>query len=80
EGEAASFIVSGQGKHVLPFATSQDHIRAYNGDQGPNTGVMGAYSQAQVVTDESPHRIMNEGINPRVATRATEGPHDKAVL
>ena len=73
EGEEASFIVMVDGKNVLPFATSQDHKRAYNGDQGPNTGGMGAYSPAPVVTDEIHQRIMNEVINPTVEGMAKEG-------
>ncbi|WP_105188424.1 phosphoribosylamine--glycine ligase [Pseudoalteromonas sp. T1lg48] len=73
EGEEASFIVMVDGKNVLPFATSQDHKRAYNGDQGPNTGGMGAYSPAPVVTAEIHERIMNEVINPTVAGMAAEG-------
>ncbi|WP_105253952.1 phosphoribosylamine--glycine ligase [Pseudoalteromonas sp. T1lg75] len=73
EGEEASFIVMVDGKNVLPFATSQDHKRAYNGDQGPNTGGMGAYSPAPVVTAEIHDRIMNEVINPTVAGMAAEG-------
>ena len=73
EGEEASFIVMVDGKNVLPFATSQDHKRAYNGDQGPNTGGMGAYSPAPVVTDEIHQRIMNEVIYPTVEGMASEG-------
>ncbi|MCF2857309.1 phosphoribosylamine--glycine ligase [Pseudoalteromonas sp. SMS1] len=73
EGEEASFIVMVDGKHVLPFATSQDHKRAYNGDQGPNTGGMGAYSPAPVVTQEIHNRIMDEVINPTVEGMAAEG-------
>ncbi|MEO2267198.1 phosphoribosylamine--glycine ligase [Pseudoalteromonas pernae] len=73
EGEEASFIVMVDGKNVLPFATSQDHKRAYNGDQGPNTGGMGAYSPAPVVTPDIHERIMNEVINPTVAGMAAEG-------
>ncbi len=52
DGEEASFIVMVDGEHVLPMATSQDHKRVGNGDTGPNTGGMGAYSPAPVVTDE----------------------------
>ncbi|GHF00360.1 phosphoribosylamine--glycine ligase [Thalassotalea profundi] len=66
DGEEASFIVMVDGKNVLPFATSQDHKRAYNGDKGPNTGGMGAYSPAPVVTPEIHERIMNEVIYPTV--------------
>ena len=60
-------------KTYCHFATSQDHKRAYNGDQGPNTGGMGAYSPAPVVTDEIHQRIMNEVINPTVEGMAKEG-------
>ena len=52
EGEEASFIVMVDGKNVLPLASSQDHKRIFDGDQGPNTGGMGAYSPAPVVTPE----------------------------
>ncbi|QOL26156.1 phosphoribosylamine--glycine ligase [Thalassotalea sp. LPB0316] len=72
EGEEASFIVMVDGKNVLPFATSQDHKRAYNQDQGPNTGGMGAYSPAPVVTAEIHQRIMNEVIMPTVNGMASE--------
>ncbi|MEJ6474351.1 phosphoribosylamine--glycine ligase [Pseudoalteromonas piscicida] len=73
EGEEASFIVMVDGKNVLPFATSQDHKRAYDGDKGPNTGGMGAYSPAPVVTQEIHNRIMDEVINPTVEGMAKEG-------
>lgn len=73
EGEEASFIVMVDGKNVLPFATSQDHKRAYDGDQGPNTGGMGAYSPAPVVTPEIHQRAMNEVIMPTVEGMASEG-------
>uniref|UniRef100_UPI0003B73644 phosphoribosylamine--glycine ligase n=1 Tax=Pseudoalteromonas ruthenica TaxID=151081 RepID=UPI0003B73644 len=73
EGEEASFIVMVDGKNVLPFATSQDHKRAYDGDKGPNTGGMGAYSPAPVVSEEIHNRIMDEVINPTVAGMAAEG-------
>ena len=72
DGEEASFIVMVDGKNVLPFATSQDHKRAYNGDKGPNTGGMGAYSPAPVVTQEIHDRIMNEVIYPTVEGMAKE--------
>lgn len=58
DGEEASFIVMVDGEHVLPMATSQDHKRVGNGDTGPNTGGMGAYSPAPVVTDEVHQRTM----------------------
>lgn len=73
EGEEASFIVMVDGKNVLPFATSQDHKRAYNEDKGPNTGGMGAYSPAPVVTKEIHQRAMNEVIMPTVEGMAKEG-------
>lgn len=72
-GEEASFIVMVDGKNVLPMATSQDHKRAYNGDEGPNTGGMGAYSPAPVVSPEIHDRIMNEVIYPTVEGMAKEG-------
>lgn len=72
EGEEASFIVMVDGKNILPFATSQDHKRAYNEDKGPNTGGMGAYSPAPVVTPEIHDRVMNEVIIPTVEGMAKE--------
>ncbi len=72
EGEEASFIVMVDGKNVLPMATSQDHKRALNGDLGPNTGGMGAYSPAPVVTPEIHDRIMAEVIMPTVEGMANE--------
>ncbi|MGB1263876.1 MAG: phosphoribosylamine--glycine ligase [Cognaticolwellia sp.] len=72
-GEEASFIVMVDGKNVVAFATSQDHKRAYNGDKGPNTGGMGAYSPAPVVTAEIHQRAMNEVIMPTVEGMAREG-------
>ena len=65
-GEEASFICMVDGNHVLPLATSQDHKARDDGDTGPNTGGMGAYSPAPVVTDEMHSRIMNEVILPTV--------------
>ncbi|MDM7862218.1 phosphoribosylamine--glycine ligase [Alteromonas sp. ASW11-36] len=73
DGEEASFIVMVDGENVLPFATSQDHKRVGNGDTGPNTGGMGAYSPAPVVTPDIHARIMNEVINPTVAGMRAEG-------
>jgi len=73
EGEEASFIVMVDGKNVLAFATSQDHKRAFNNDEGPNTGGMGAYSPAPVVTPEIHERVMNEVIMPTVEGMANEG-------
>ncbi len=73
QGEEASFIVMCDGAHVLPLATSQDHKRLLDGDQGPNTGGMGAYSPAPVVTPEIHARIMREIILPTVAGMAMDG-------
>lgn len=73
EGEEASFIVMADGEHILPMATSQDHKRAGNGDTGPNTGGMGAYSPAPVVTPAVYQRIMQEVIEPTVRGMASEG-------
>ncbi|MET0103766.1 MAG: phosphoribosylamine--glycine ligase [Sedimenticola sp.] len=73
DGEEASFIVMADGKNVLPMATSQDHKRAGNGDTGLNTGGMGAYSPAPVVSEEIYQRIMDEVIMPTVNGMAAEG-------
>jgi len=73
EGEEASFIVMVDGEHVLPMATSQDHKRVGDGDTGPNTGGMGAYSPAPVVTAAIHQRIMQEVIYPTVRGMAAEG-------
>ena len=73
EGEEASFIVIVDGKNVLPMATSQDHKRIGEGDTGPNTGGMGAYSPAPVVDAEVDARIMEQVILPTVAGMAAEG-------
>ena len=73
DGEEASFIVMVDGEHVLPMATSQDHKRAGDGDTGLNTGGMGAYSPAPVVTDDVYRRIMEEVILPTVRGMAAEG-------
>lgn len=72
-GEEASFIVMVDGEHVLPLATSQDHKRLLDGDQGPNTGGMGAYSPAPIITPELHARIMREIIQPTVAGLRAEG-------
>ena len=73
EGEEASFIVMCDGKNVLPLATSQDHKRLRTGDEGPNTGGMGAYSPAPVVTPTLHARIMREIIQPTVNGMAADG-------
>ena len=75
EGEEASFIVTVDGEHVLPLATSQDHKARDDGDKGPNTGGMGAYSPAGVVTPELHERIMQEVILPTVRGMAADGRH-----
>jgi phosphoribosylamine---glycine ligase len=73
EGEEASFIVMSDGRHVLPMATSQDHKRLRDADQGPNTGGMGAYSPAPVVTSAVHERVMREVIHPTIAGLAADG-------
>ncbi|MGO1767935.1 MAG: phosphoribosylamine--glycine ligase, partial [Advenella sp.] len=73
EGEEASFIVMCDGKHVLPMASSQDHKRQLDGDKGPNTGGMGAYSPAPVVSQVLHDRIMNEVIWPTIHGMASDG-------
>lgn len=73
EGEEASFIVMVDGENVLPMATSQDHKRVGDGDTGPNTGGMGAYSPAPVVTDAVHQRVLDEIIYPTVRGMAAEG-------
>jgi len=73
DGEEASFIVIADGRHALALATSQDHKRLRDGDVGPNTGGMGAYSPAPVVTPQLHARIMREVIQPAIAGMAEEG-------
>jgi phosphoribosylamine--glycine ligase len=73
EGEEASFIVMADGVHALPLATSQDHKRLQDGDRGPNTGGMGAYSPAPVVTPQLHARVMREIIQPAIAGMAKDG-------
>ena len=80
EGEEASFIVMVDGEHVLAMATSQDHKRVGDGDTGPNTGGMGAYSPAPVVTADVHQRIMDEVIYPTVRGMAAEGHRYKGFL
>lgn len=72
-GEEASFIVMADGRHALPMASSQDHKARDDGDRGPNTGGMGAYSPAPVVTPEIHARIMREVIEPTIAGMAADG-------
>jgi phosphoribosylamine---glycine ligase len=73
QGEEASFIVMSDGTHALPLATSQDHKRLRDGDQGPNTGGMGAYSPAPIVTPKIHARVMREIIQPAIQGMAQEG-------
>jgi len=79
-GEEASFIVMADGQHIVPFATSQDHKRRDDGDLGPNTGGMGAYSPAPVVTPEIDARIMREVIEPTIRGLAADGMPYKGFL
>ena len=72
-GEEASFIVMTDGRHIIPFATSQDHKRRDDGDHGPNTGGMGAYSPAPVVTPAVHDRVMREVIEPTIRGLAADG-------
>src|SRR5213079_2534439 len=72
-GEEASFIVMVDGRNVLPLASSQDHKRIFDGDRGPNTGGMGAYSPAPVVTPEVHAKIMREIVVPTVDGMAADG-------
>ena len=80
EGEEASFFALCDGTHVLPLATAQDHKRAGDGDTGPNTGGMGAYSPAPVMTPDLVKRTVAEIIVPTVAAMATRGTPFKGVL
>src|SRR5690606_26301291 len=73
EGEEASFIVMADGRHALALATSQDHKRLKDGDAGPNTGGMGAYSPAPVVTPEVHARVMREIIAPVLGGMIAQG-------
>lgn len=79
-GEEASFFVLVDGTTSLPLATAQDHKRAFDGDQGPNTGGMGAYSPAPVMTEDLVARTLSEIIEPTVATMARRGMPFKGVL
>jgi len=79
-GEEASILVLSDGKNVVPLASSQDHKRVFDNDQGPNTGGMGAYSPAPVVTEEMFKRIMDEIINPTIKGMFQEGCAYKGIL
>lgn len=80
EGEEASFFVLSDGVNALPLATAQDHKRALDGDEGPNTGGMGAYSPAPVMTQDLVDRVMAEIITPTIGTLAARGTPFKGVL
>jgi phosphoribosylamine--glycine ligase len=79
-GEEASFFALCDGEHALPLATAQDHKAAYDGDKGPNTGGMGAYSPAPVMTDALCRRVMDEIIDPTLRTLKAMGTPYKGVL
>ncbi|MGS4885315.1 phosphoribosylamine--glycine ligase [Roseibium sp. MB-4] len=80
EGEEASFFVLSDGINALPLATAQDHKRAFDGDEGPNTGGMGAYSPAPVLTDALVAEVMRSIIEPTIATLSKRGTPFKGVL
>jgi phosphoribosylamine---glycine ligase len=80
EGEEASFFALCDGEHALPLATAQDHKRAFDGDKGPNTGGMGAYSPAPVMTEAMCARVMDEMIRPTLRAMAAMGSPYKGVL
>ena len=73
DGEELSFIIMTDGKNIMPLATSQDHKARDNGDVGPNTGGMGAYSPAGIATDELEERVMNDIIGPTLRGLADDG-------
>ncbi len=73
DGEEASFIVLCDGKTVLPFSSSQDHKPIFDGDKGPNTGGMGAYSPAPVVTDDIHQKVLDRIVHPTIAGMSMEG-------
>jgi len=80
EGEEASYLVFTDGKTILPMASSQDHKRVYDNDEGPNTGGMGAYSPAPVVTPEVERKIMDRIMKPAIRGLKKEGIKYKGVL
>jgi phosphoribosylamine---glycine ligase len=80
DGEEASFFVLSDGEHVLPLATAQDHKRAFDGDRGPNTGGMGAYSPAPVMTAQMCARALDEIVRPTIRAMKAQGAPYKGVL
>lgn len=80
EGEEASFFVLSDGENILPIGTAQDHKRAYDGDEGPNTGGMGAYSPAPVMTDAVTQKALDEIIKPTINEMARRGTPYQGVL
>ena len=80
DGEEASFMVLTDGEHVLPLASSQDHKRVFDNDQGPNTGGMGAYSPAPIVTPEMHERILREVLAPLLAGLKKKQIHYRGVV
>src|SRR6266550_1150636 len=79
-GEEASFFVLCDGEHALPLATAQDYKRAFDGDKGPNTGGMGAYSPAPVMTEAMCARVMDEMIRPTLRALSAMGSPYKGVI
>ncbi len=79
-GEEASFFALVDGKAALPLATSQDHKQVFDGDQGPNTGGMGAYSPAPILTSDREREVMEQIIQPTIAAMAAEGRTYRGVL
>ena len=80
EGEEASFFVLSDGKNILPIGTAQDHKRAYDNDQGPNTGGMGAYSPAPIMTNEVTSKALKEIVQPTIDEMALRGTPYQGVL
>jgi len=80
EGEEASFFALADGKHVIPFGSAQDHKRAFDGDEGPNTGGMGAYSPAPVLTDALADQVMAEIVRPTMVALNRRGIPYRGVL
>ena len=80
EGEEASFFVLSDGKNILPIGTAQDHKRAFDGDEGPNTGGMGAYSPAPIMTDAVTQKAIDEIVQPTIDEMAKRGTPYEGVL